>query len=178
MVGRLGRQCVKSCKMSRTFRAKLPPSYYLQKILTRWTTLLSCDSWWPHKISHTSHVPSFLGLINLSKDISCAPEFSGRNCSHNILELSKLSKIHTLFWKDRAFKYYHFVTSNSEHMFGIAVFSFLFFPHIVFNTTVLLSSFCLAICVCLEYTLVVAVQKSSSLCWASLPTKLCTLKFG
>lgn len=93
--------------------------------LTRWTTLLSRESWWLHKISHTSHVPSFLGLIDLSKDISCAPEFSGRNCSHDIRELSKMSKVHTLFWKDRAFKYYHFVNSNSEHMFGIAVFSFL-----------------------------------------------------
>ena len=125
--------------MSSTFCAKLPPSNYLKKILTRWTTLLSCESWWLHKISHTSHVPSFLGLIDLSKDISCAPEFSGRNCSHDIRELSKMSKVHTLFWKDRAFKYYHFVNSNSEHhVWDRCFFPFLFFPHIVFNNTVLL----------------------------------------
>ena len=147
--------------------------------LTRWTTLLSRESWWLHKISHTSHVPSFLGLIDLSKDISCAPEFSGRNCSHDIRELSKMSKVHTLFWKDRAFKYYHFVNSNSEHMFGIAVFSFLilsthcFQQHCASYLPSALQS------VCARNThLSLQYKKSSSLCWASLPTKLCTLKFG
>lgn len=57
-------------------------------------------------------------------------------------------------------------------------FFLLLYSHNVFNNTVLLSSSCLAICVCLESTLVVAVRKSSPLCWASLPTELCTLKFG
>lgn len=82
MVGRLGRQFVESRKMSRRFRATLPPSYHFKNSLQDEQPYFHASLDDHIKISHTSHVPSFLALINLSKDRSCAREFSGRNCSH------------------------------------------------------------------------------------------------
>lgn len=170
--------------MSGRFRVTLPPSYHFQNSLQDEQPYfyVSLDDHLKFHIHYMFLV--FLAWLIRARIYHVHQNFLVEIAAMDILEDHSLRKV----GRDSYSCFERIELSNIiacnfllwTHVWDSCFFffSFSYSIHTMFSTTLLLSSSCLAICVRLESTLVVAVRKSSPLCWASLPTELCTLKFG